>query len=101
MKRLECTGQDLVICVETEPDDGGAGVWNRRRIAFVDPRMLAGDTGARDPGTGRRQVGATIPLTLLLDHFEIPDVADVGAVNPEGFRRNLEALADMETVLHL
>ncbi|MCC6271207.1 MAG: hypothetical protein IT190_08010 [Microbacteriaceae bacterium] len=102
LEQLEFSGQELVICLEAELDVGGAGVLTRRRrVAFVDPRMLTGDAEARDLVKGRRQVDACAPLTLLLDHFEIPEEPDVSTVTSVPFNAHLASLNALEQSLRL
>lgn len=102
LERLEFTGQELVICLEAQPEAGGeGGLTGRRRVAFVDPRMLTGDAEALDLVKGRRQVDACVPLTLFLDHFQISEVPDVSGLHSDQFKDHLAALDALEQSLRL
>jgi hypothetical protein len=72
-EQILLTGQELVIQIACEVGS----------VSFMSAPNLAPRERAFD-------------LEELLEHFEIPEVADVAAVNPAGYAHNLARLEELE-----
>lgn len=90
---LEYTGQELATWVKDDPGEDHC---------FLDARALANgvelpplfDYRSGEPRLpSERRVH---PLQKLVDHFHIPDVPDVAAANPDGFKLALERLQQLQ-----
>lgn len=82
METIEYSGQELALLLQGEKG---------RQRCFMETRL-------RDP---KVKVDISIDFTLqeLAEHFVIPEVPDIAAVDPEGFQRNLKFLEELEQFL--
>lgn len=72
---------------------------------FMDVRLKADDVrlSIEDPDEkngGVRNCPIEHTMQELVEHFEIPEVPDVAARNPEGYQRNLDLLAEIEQIVN-
>lgn len=105
---LAHSGQELAIYISdgrrpaTPPGKDEEDTLNE--FVFMDAKIAADK--ATKVAVGKRQRrgytypgdAVTIDFTLqqLAEHFIIPDVPDVAAANPDGYRKNLDTLAELE-----
>lgn len=102
-EELEFRGQELAILIEAENEE----------FCFMDLKL------ARDPKTEIQNVKKSpnpdkskkaedrislqivdFDLQQLCAHFIIPDVPDVATVDPEGYKRNLQFLEELEQTVN-
>ena len=107
-EKLELTGQELALFITGE--DG-------QRWCFMEARLLHEDVTIERPGEDRptTRKGEAVSkeslpkdsfapavevihftLQQLVETFVVPEVPDVAAVNPDGYRKNLELLNHIE-----
>ncbi|MEY2408332.1 MAG: hypothetical protein QOF48_1002, partial [Verrucomicrobiota bacterium] len=116
MEDIEYTGQELCILVS----DATGSEWAFMESRLRDDKIWIKDLNrngreASPPSPGQRSEKAARKETLdgipaldcidftlqeLVEHFIVPDVPDVAAMNPEAYQRNLEALAEIESLCH-
>ncbi len=89
MEEIEYSGSELATYLVDE---------RGQRRCFMESRLIEDAVEIN----GRVSAQA-IDFTLqeLDEHFIIPDVPDVAALNPEGFQRNLQILAKLEDAMNL
>src|SRR6185369_387593 len=89
-EELEFTGQELAFYIASED---GAASEEGDEYCFMDARLK--DDPHTEIANGKRQKGndeqSAIDFTLqqLVEHFLIPDVPDVAAVNPDGYNNHV------------
>lgn len=104
MDSVEHSGQELAIYIA----EGILTTLNEKQTlneyCFMDGK-IKGDENTTVENSGKRQVGndnteIKIDFTLqqLAEHFVIPEVPDVATNNPDGYCKNLEVLANLETL---
>jgi hypothetical protein len=82
METIEYSGQELALLLQDEKS---------QQCCFMEARL-------RDPKV-KVDIGIDFTLQELAEHFVIPEVPDIAAIDPEGFKRNLKFLDDLEAVL--
>ena len=90
-EKLEYSGQELATWITDE---------FKQEHCFLDARALAPGVslpplfhGGGDGLPSEQRVHA---LQVLVDHFAIPEVADVAVANPDGYAQALARLAELE-----
>jgi hypothetical protein len=85
---LFISGQDLVITIRGDNAKNGTDT-SVRFMQFPDMELDAtGETPGRNPNTH--------DLQKLIEHFEIPEVADIASLRTEEYRANIERLRELE-----
>ena len=120
LEELEFTGQELAIFIADRIRNPSASPATRHsspddevvEYCFMDGKLRDDNTTiaeARQQKNRRRRrwerepdaVPIDFTLQELADHFIIPDVPDVAANNPEGYRANLDKLTTIEQLCNL
>jgi hypothetical protein len=99
---LEHTGQELAIYIRDGIDNPDAKETTLKEYCFMDAKIQADPHTAVRTGKSTRDAGDRVPIDFTLqqlaDHFVIPEVPDVATNNPEGYKQNLERLAELEAL---
>jgi len=105
-EELEHSGQELAIYISDgvrspfakEGEDDGL-----IEYCFMDHKIQADQQTQVKTGKstkhsydGADPVAINFTLQQLADHFDIPEVPDVATTNPEGYRKNLDLLTEIE-----
>ena len=98
---LEHTGQELAIYIADGVRDPHAKEDTLTEYAFMDAKIMKDKntvvkTAPQQKGREGDPVGVAFTLQELAAHFAVPEVPDVATANPAGYRRNLDALAEIE-----
>ncbi|MEY2411291.1 MAG: Methylase [Verrucomicrobiota bacterium] len=102
LEKIEYVSQELCILITDKSGREWSFMENRLRDDNIWIKDLT--RASREEPDSSKQDGVPaidcIDFTLqeLIQHFIIPNVPDVAAVNPEAYRRNLEILEEIESL---
>jgi hypothetical protein len=102
MESIEYSGQELAFFIQDEFGSEHCFMEGRLR----DPKItITLPTNGKGKGAGRGSasgIKSTIDFTLQqqAEHFIIPEVPDVAALNPEEYQRNVNTLRELERILN-